>query len=751
MLNPENIRYSCARRPNLSWPVHVVKLGLSLLLLFLSTQHLHAQQNIQLHTDRDYYFPGDTVWYKAYLAHKGIPDTAVKNIAVAIGRHNREVLEQQLRPVAKGATFGQYVIPGDFKEHEIFFNLYTKRNESKPYATKIAVYQKNKVVSDSKPTVKVFVQGNGVMPGAENELFFQWNIPDEIRARICDEHGTQIATFRTDARGRASIACKPEKAPVFLHWSYQGKEYVDPVPTCTTRARLHLEQSGDTAILVVENRSTFRNATLRFMPEPDITWQKDLHFGWENVQTFPLEELLGGAYAGDFVLVYQDSVLASMRTDHFRPVEPQLAVNKLSFEHFGENSFDILIPDDNVWNLSISVQDGLLPAPMDDFDPLAYQTVGRYRYSYPKPEEEDFTDAFYTLKGRIKMPEREWDRFWEARSKRQQQLEKEGRPLKGVSFGYRLSTEADYRYEEVQYDSTGNLKLRDITFYDTLLTRVVQIDDHLKVFPLQTEWQFSDLPPVEQVLIPDFVTGLPRTHLYTGRFDPDYYTFPSGDRAIKEVAVSRKKIDPRIEKLQKQFSKGWFDRESVMDIDLLHEDIPSYVFTLGELTEYLKNKYPLIRRYGGMILANNVHARDKSWIGGDMPLDVTEIVFVRVYEKYIQNPSGGGAIMYYTSGVNARNKDIGVAKIALSKVPGYSVFHDFHHKKYDGGNLPEYDDRQTLYWNPDIQLTGRVRFPVAFFNNTLSDAYTVTVQGMSGSGKTIRFSKKITKSDLDKD
>src|SRR5690606_994487 len=120
--------------------------------------------------------------------------------------------------------------------------------------------------------------------------------------RICDEHGTQIATFRTDARGRASIACKPEKAPVFLHWSYQGKDHVDPVPTCTTRARLHLEQSGDTAILVVENRSTFRNVTLRFMPEPDITWQKDLHFGWENVQTFPLEELLGGAYAGDFVL-----------------------------------------------------------------------------------------------------------------------------------------------------------------------------------------------------------------------------------------------------------------------------------------------------------------------------------------------------------------------------------------------------------------------------------------------------------------
>src|SRR5690606_1554310 len=278
---------------------------------------------------------------------------------------------------------------------------------------------------------------------------------------------------------------------------------------------------------------------------------------------------------------------------------------------------------------------------------------------------------------------------------------------------------------------------------DTLQTRIVQIDSRLNVFDYGMDWQFSDLDTVKRLVVPDFVAGRELTHLYTGKYDPDYYTHPSGERFIKEVGVSRKKVDPYMQKLQKQYSRGWFDRESVIDIDLRNEGIPGYIFTVGELTEYLTNKYTEIARAVGrdtskiIKLANNVHLKDMPWAGGkaeNLPRDVTEIVFVRVYEKYIQNPSGRGDIMYYTSGVNARNKDIGVAKIKLAKVAGYSSFYDFYHKKYNGENLPDYDDRQTLYWNPDVQLSGRVRFPITFYNNTLSDSYTVTVQGLSSSG-----------------
>src|SRR5690606_34358441 len=315
---------------------------------------------------------------------------------------------------------------------------------------KVGVYQKKHVVSDSKPSIQVFVEGGCVLAGQANRLLFQWNVRSAIKGRICDKAGMEIASFTTDASGRGAAECRPEGGDLMLLWSYLGNDYAEPLSICGTGARLRLEEVDDTARLVVENRSAFRKVTLRFSPEPETTWRKDLHFGWESTQTFSVEELLGGPYAGDFELLYGDSVLARMRTDHFRPVEPELTVGELSFAPFGRNSFDLLVPDDNTWNLSVSVHDGLLPDVPHDPDPPVYQTAGRYRYSYPKKKgEEGVRDAFYTLKGRIKMPEKEWAKFWEARQKRIQQLEKKDKMLKDVSFGYRLLSEADFRYEEV--------------------------------------------------------------------------------------------------------------------------------------------------------------------------------------------------------------------------------------------------------------------------------------------------------------
>lgn len=728
----------------------VSKRQLMVLLYFIFAHKLYAQHDVQLHTDRTYYFPGDTVWYKANLIYKGSPDTTIRNLAMVIGRPDKDVLEQQLRPVVGGSTFGQYIIPDDYKDHELYFNLYTKRKEHELFVSKIGVFQKKEVVSDSKPAVAVFIEGGGIFSGLSNSATFRWNVRTEINAVLADETGTEVAAFTTDTLGRASVEFRAEKSPLFLRWSHQGTNYEQALSDSPYGARMWLEQADDTTLIIIENPSRFRNATLLFSPEPGTTWHKNLPFGLNNVISFSLEELLGGSYFGDFVLQEQDSVLATMRLDRFNPIQPQLSFEQVSFDRFGENSFDILIPDYNEWNLSVSVHDGLLPSGSNDPARHKFATCDRYRYSYPKPGPADsINDAFLSLKGQIKMPPKEWEKFWGLRHKRQQRLEREDKTVKGASFGYRLLTEADFRYEEVQYDTLGNLLLRDIVFYDTLQTRVVQIDERLKTIAHEIEWSFSNFEPVDRMVVPDFEAGTDLSHVYIGKFDPHYYILPSGERAIKEVGIPRKKVDARIQKMQAQFSRGWFDRESVMDIDLLHEGIPGYVFTLEELTEYLKNKYPIIRGLGPLILANNIHDRDKTWTGGDMPLDVTEIVFARVYEKYIQHPSGGGAIMYYTSGVNARNKDIGVAKISLSNVAGYSGFHDFHHKKYNRDSLPAYDDRQTLYWNPDVQIKGNVKFPVRFHNNTLSDSYIITVQGVSRTGRTIRFSKRVTKADLD--
>lgn len=85
----------------------------------------------------------------------------------------------------------------------------------------------------------------------------------------------------------------------------------------------------------------------------------------------------------------------------------------------------------------------------------------------------------------------------------------------------------------------------------------------------------------------------------------------------------------------------------------------------------------------------------------------------------------------------------------MTKVPGYSGFLDFHHRDYNADGLPEYDDRQTLYWNPDIQLKAGVKVPVSFYNNSMPNSFTITIQGMSTIGRTFRYSKSIRKVEAD--
>src|SRR5690606_23766573 len=137
----------------------------------------------------------------------------------------------------------------------------------------------------------------------------------------------------------------------------------------------------------------------------------------------------------------------------------------------------------------------------------------------------------------------------------------------------------------------------------------------------------------------------------------------------------------RKQMLRKKFSTNWFlSNEAFLEIDLIHYDLDGWIYTLEELKEHLKHKYPKIRTLKADYLVNNLH--NYQMTVEKLPHDITEIEYIRVYEKYPYNKDGGGAIMFYTTGIYARNEDIGVSKIRLKKVPGYSKFLDYYQPDY---------------------------------------------------------------------
>jgi hypothetical protein len=63
--------------------------------------------------------------------------------------------------------------------------------------------------------------------------------------------------------------------------------------------------------------------------------------------------------------------------------------------------------------------------------------------------------------------------------------------------------------------------------------------------------------------------------------------------------------------------------------------------------------------------------------------------------------------------------------------PNYSSFQQRHEEK---------DLRTTLYWNPMVSTTpGKRTIKLTFYNNDVSQAFRVVVEGMSSEGKLTRL------------
>ena len=723
-----------------------MKLAIFIFLICI-VNNVSGQQGIRIHTDKPVYFPGDTIWYKAYFTHQHRLDTAMKNMGFVIGTANGSVLEDQLRPIYKGISYGEFIIPRDFKEYELYFNVFTKRNINdnkvlNPMEFKIGVFQNNKIISKVEPQVKVFIEGCGLMKKSANLMNLQWNLKQKIQASIKEKNGVILHSFITDSLGQSTISINTENNPLLLHWEYGGNQFIDELPTSKSLVRLRLKERHDSTYLYIDNQSDETALSLQFHIDNFRLLDTTISFEEKGTDSLLINQLLNGRFYGEFTIFHKGYQYAQLKVNQIAEINPTINTETLNLESYGVNEFTVSLPSEASWNSSISVYDGNLPAPIE----LAYESVnyisfnsGKFKYSYEVVSNTtgsaEVKDSVFVLKGGLIMKGDKLDKFMTVKKKRALKQKAKNEKMRLMSFGYRLLTEPNYFYQEIDFDTLGNLKFPNLTFYDTLETRFVQIDERLKLTDYDVKLRFSSLPKLNKVHISTFLLGQDISQQYVGSYHPDYYQFEFGNSELKDVKIVNK-LDPRKQMLRKKYAKNWFlDNEAFLEIDLVNYGLPAWIYTRKELLDYLYHKYPKLRSLEAEFLANNLHNYQMD--NEKLPKDVTEIEYIRVYEKYIFNKVGGGAIMFYTTGVYGRNKDIGVSKIHIKKIPGYSKFLDYYSPDYSSVNKPKYDDRLTLFWQPDHGLKKNEKTSFKFFNNSLSKSYFIHLNMISESGSFI--------------
>jgi hypothetical protein len=130
-------------------------------------------------------------------------------------------------------------------------------------------------------------------------------------------------------------------------------------------------------------------------------------------------------------------------------------------------------------------------------------------------------------------------------------------------------------------------------------------------------------------------------------------------------------------------------------------------------------------------------------------VNINDIAYIKVLRPPFMGSFGGGAggaIAIYTKKGNDVKPTPGTG-LAKTIVTGYSSAKEFYSPNYEDLSASAdvvADYRSTLYWNP-VLLTDATRktVKVEFYNNDITKAYRVVLEGVNEIGKMVRIEKVI--------
>ncbi|MDL2277475.1 TonB-dependent receptor plug domain-containing protein [Parabacteroides sp. OttesenSCG-928-G07] len=200
---------------------------------------LYSQEKLHLHLDRDYYIPGENIWFKAYLVdaqtHLSIAES--RYIYVELINAEDELVDrvmlradEELFFMYHGHLFLSEVIPeGDYTiraytRHmenlgaDYFFtqNIHIGSLESQTQATKEAKTKQAKLSAVKKDyAVSFFPEGGNLLMGVSNRIAFKAlnnsGYSEFISGEVVDEAGSTITTIQTSHLGMGMFVIYPEE------------------------------------------------------------------------------------------------------------------------------------------------------------------------------------------------------------------------------------------------------------------------------------------------------------------------------------------------------------------------------------------------------------------------------------------------------------------------------------------------------------------------------------------------------------
>jgi hypothetical protein len=753
----------------------------------------YSQERVYVHYDKSSYAPGETVWFKAYLMEGINPVEDSKNLYIDWTDEKGTLLLHQVAPIIDASTNGQFEIPVEYKGNYLHVKAYTKWMLNFDTAF---LYNRDIRILTAKPVgpappkpaivtaLDFFPEGGDAIEGLPGRIAFkasdQWGRPVKIRGSVFNNAGTKIDSLRILHDGMGFISLTPIAGETYTaKWKDEkGVSHSTPLPEVKPAGvALYLQVAGQKRNITLAAPASVASAlgsvniigTLNQHMVFKIA--RDISKGNAGVSV-PTQDLPSGILT---ITVFDKQWKPLAERITFVNNEEYAFTPSMDVTHWGlskraRNEITITVPDSIPANLSISVTDV-------DIDSDSSNTIISHLLLSSDIKGRVHNAAYYFTKNDDAMAQKldlvmmtnGWRRFkWEdvAQNKFPKLLYAKDTAyitLSGQVYGLlpsQLKEAGDIVLFLKPKNAPGQTLILPVNANGTFNDPSLAVFDSLHIYyQLLNKKKLGD-PSVQ------FLTSLlpsPKTTLSANGFFNNQLADTLGlarhrsfaeqaadlikydGKVLGNVTVTAKKKTP-VEIMDEKYASGLFAGGDGIQFDVANDPFASSSFSIYQ---YLQSKV------AGLQINTTSNPPSATWRGSttqvyldeilaspDMvaSIPVADIAYIKVMRPPFMGSGGGGAggaIAIYTRRGDDVKQTPGKG-LSNNLVRGYTLIKQFYSPNYSSFK-PENekkDIRTTLYWNPQVRtVPGTNTVKLTFYNNDISRAFRVIIEGMTLSGR----------------
>jgi hypothetical protein len=749
----------------------------------------YNQERTYLHYDKSTYVAGETIWFKAYMMTGILPSEDSRNFYIDWTDEKGNLLSHTVHPIVDAVTNGQFAIPLNYTGTYLHVRAYTKWmlnfDSSFLYNHDIRILSQKPVAASAQQSAAVaslefFAEGGDPIAGVMNRIAFkandQWGRPQKIKGVVKNSKGTIVDSLRVKHDGMGSIFLIPEPGENYTAtWKDEKNvQHTTALPASRNDGiamQVTASEGKRTIVLNTANKNIGMVYMIGTMSQHQVfKVSRDMSSGTAKA-IVPVKDLPSGIL---LITIFDKNWTAIAERISFIDNGEYVFSPTMDVEHWGlnkraRNELKITIPDSLVANLSVAITDIGIDADSSNniisHLLLTSEIKGQvYRPSYYFSNNDDTTKQNLDLV----MLTHGWRRFkWE-------DVVKGKYPTIGYPHdtSYLTLSGRVYGVLPQQLRDAGNI---------IIMTKPKTGQGQLLVLPVNANGKFEDpdlllfdsvriyyqlskakgmgdasAQFMENLLPPPRYQLPARGYFNNQAFDTagNYRHYLLGEEAaslirraegevLTGVTVTATKKTP-IQILDEKYASGMFAGDA-KQFDLINDPRAATSFNIFQ---YLQ------AQVAGLQVNTTSTPPTMTWRGGspqlyldEFPTDaetvanmpVSNIAYVKVFRPpFMGGINGGnGGIAIYTRRGDDVKPEPGKG-LNSSNIRGYTQIKEFYSPNYSSFK-PENDKRDirtTLYWNPQVITTPQQHtVTLTFYNNDVSKAFRVIIEGMSQGGR----------------